>query len=128
MSTEVNSDLHAHHHDLRADAALLFRSSDAGWTSPASARAFALGTADADALIACWRSKYDENYWRPITATREADTDGNPTTAPDPGWTPLLATSPYPDYPSGHACITGAATGVLSPCSEPAHWTSSWPG
>jgi hypothetical protein len=77
----------------------------------ASARAFALlDTAAADALIACWRAKYDYAYWRPVTAIRLADTDGNPATAPDPGWTPLVPTPPYPEYTSGHACITGAAS------------------
>lgn len=80
-----------------------------------SARAFAvLGTATADSLVACWRAKYDYAYWRPITAIRLGDTDGNPATDPDPSWTPLVPTPPYGDYVSGHACITGAATGVLS--------------
>jgi hypothetical protein len=74
-----------------------------------SARAFAiLSTATADALIGCWRAKYDYAFWRPITAIRLADTDGNPRTVPDATWTPLVATPPYPDYTSGHACITGA--------------------
>lgn len=76
-----------------------------------TARAFALlGMSTADAVIGCWRAKYDHAYWRPVTAIREADTDGNPATAADPGWTPLVATPPYPDYVSGHACVTGAAT------------------
>lgn len=80
-----------------------------------SSRAFALlGTATADAAIACWRAKYDYAYWRPITAIREADTDGNTATEQDPYWTPLVNTPPYGDYVSGHACITGAATGTLS--------------
>ncbi len=79
-----------------------------------SARAFAaLSTATADALIACWRAKYDFAYWRPITAIREADTDGNRRTDPEPTWTPLIQTPPYPDYTSGHACIVGATTEVL---------------
>ncbi|TCO23290.1 hypothetical protein EV652_109115 [Kribbella steppae] len=76
-----------------------------------SARAFALlGTSTADALIGCWRSKYDYAYWRPITGIRLADTDGNRATKPDPTWSPLVATPPYPDYVSGHACVTGAAS------------------
>jgi hypothetical protein len=80
-----------------------------------SARAFALlGTSTADALIACWRAKYDYAYWRPITAIREADTDDNDATEPDPSWTPLAPTPPYPDYVSGHACITGAASSTMS--------------
>jgi hypothetical protein len=80
-----------------------------------SARAFAiLGSTTADALIACWRAKYDYAYWRPITAIQLAATDGNDATEPDPAWTPLVLNPPYPDYTSGHACITGAASGTLS--------------
>lgn len=81
----------------------------------ASSRAFALlNTAAADALIACWRAKYDYAYWRPVTAIRMADTDGNDATEPDPAWTPLAPTPPYPDYTSGHACMTGAASHTFS--------------
>jgi hypothetical protein len=79
-----------------------------------SARAFAmLDSSVADGLIACWRAKYDENFWRPITAIALADTDGNDATDVVPGWTPLGPTPPYSDYTSGHACITGAVTGTL---------------
>jgi hypothetical protein len=81
----------------------------------ASARAFALlGASTGDALISCWRAKYDFAYWRPVTAIREAGSDGNPRTVADPAWSPMLATPPYPDYTSGHACITGAATETFS--------------
>jgi hypothetical protein len=81
----------------------------------ASARAFALlGSATADSLISCWRAKYDNAYWRPITAIHEARTDGNPRTSPDPDWAPMLPTPPYPEYTSGHACITGVATEIFS--------------
>ena len=72
-----------------------------------------MNTTTADALIACWRAKYDNAYWRPITAIQLADTDGNDATEPDPAWTPLLATPPYPEYASGHACITGATSGTV---------------
>jgi hypothetical protein len=86
-----------------------------GWGIVESARAFALlGTSTADALIACWRAKYDYAYWRPITAIRLADTDGNRRTQSDPAWNALVQTPPYPDYVSGHASVTGAATGVFS--------------
>jgi hypothetical protein len=79
-----------------------------------SARAFAmLSTSTADSLVGCWRAKYDNAFWRPITAIREADTDGNPATVADPMWTPLATTPPYPDYLSGHACLTGAATETM---------------
>ena len=56
-----------------------------------NARLFALlNIAMADAVIACWDAKYEYNFWRPVTAIRDADTDGNPDTAADPTWTPLL--------------------------------------
>jgi hypothetical protein len=86
-----------------------------------SARLFAMETvAAADASIGCWNDKYYWQFWRPITAIREADTDGNPATEPDPTWLPLfdpatpvchpplLVTPPFPDHPSGHTCNTGA--------------------
>lgn len=62
----------------------------------------------ADSGVACFSQKEFWSYWRPITAIRAADADGNPRTAADPGWTSLLITPPFPEYPSGHACGTGA--------------------
>jgi hypothetical protein len=80
-----------------------------------SARMFAiLNMTGADALIACWRGKYDFAFWRPSTAIQLADTDGNPATTADPTWTPLVADPPYPEYPSGHACLTGATANGLA--------------
>jgi hypothetical protein len=74
-----------------------------------TARLFALSdTSTIDAAIACAHEKERWSSWRPITAIRLADTDGNPRTVADPAWTPLLSTSPSPDYPSGHACGIGA--------------------
>jgi PAP2 superfamily len=79
-----------------------------------SARDFALmNIAAADAGIACWDAKYAFNFWRPITAIRRADEDGNPATEADPAWTPLVATPNHPEYPSGHATISGAMATVL---------------
>jgi hypothetical protein len=79
-----------------------------------SARLFAiLNMATADAAIACWRAKYDVPFWRPSTAIQLADTDGNPATSADPTWAPLVINPPYPDYPSGHACLTGATANGL---------------
>jgi hypothetical protein len=69
--------------------------------------------AGADAMINCWNDKYYWNFWRPITAIRLADTDGNPATAADPTWTPLLATPAFPDHPSGHSCEVGAIGNTL---------------
>jgi hypothetical protein len=68
----------------------------------------------ADSLIGCWNRKFDHPFWRPSTAIRQADTDGNPATVADPTWTPLIPNPAYPDYPSGHACLTGALTEVLA--------------
>jgi hypothetical protein len=62
----------------------------------------------ADAAISCWDDKAHWGFWRPITAIREADTDGNPATNTDTGWLPLIATPPYPEHPSGHACVSGS--------------------
>ena len=66
----------------------------------------------ADAAINCWNDKYHFDFWRPWQAIRQADLDGNPATAPDPTWTPLL-TAPYPEHPSGHMCLDGAHLRVL---------------
>src|SRR3712207_9529048 len=79
-----------------------------------SARMFAAASsAGADALITCWRVKYDVANWRPVTAIHQADQDGNPATTADPGWTPLRPPPPYPDNPSGHGCVSAAVAGVL---------------
>jgi hypothetical protein len=61
-----------------------------------------------DGAIACANDKEFWHFWRPVTAIRSADTDGNPATTADPGWTPLVVTPPNPDYPSGHTCRTAA--------------------
>jgi hypothetical protein len=75
----------------------------------ANARLMAtLNLAIADALIACWDAKYTYEFWRPVTAIRLAETDG------DPDWTPLLATPAHPEYTSGHSSLSGAAATVLS--------------
>ena len=87
---------------------------DRGLNIVESARAFALlGTSTADALITCWRAKFDVPTWRPITAIRLADTDGNDATEADPNWVPMIQTPPYPEYASGHAFLTGAASNTF---------------
>jgi membrane-associated phospholipid phosphatase len=79
------------------------------------ARLFALlNLAQADAYFAVWDAKYTYNFWRPVTAIRAADTDGNPDTAADPAWTPFLVTPAHPSYNSGHSGISGAAAAVLA--------------
>ena len=91
-----------------------------------SARLFAMeNLAAADSQIGGWNDKYYWQSWRPITAIREADIDGNPDTEPDPTWLPLfdpatsvcnpplLFTPPFPEHPSGHACATSAFVHTL---------------
>jgi hypothetical protein len=79
-----------------------------------NARLFALlNFVSADGYIANFESKYYYNYWRPITAIRLGDTDGNPDTTGDPGWTPLLNTPPVPDYASGHSVQGGGMSEVM---------------
>jgi hypothetical protein len=74
-----------------------------------TARLYALADlTGTDGAIACANDKEYWHFWRPVTAVRLADTDGNPRTTADPDWTPLLETPPNPDYPSGHTCRTAA--------------------
>ena len=69
----------------------------------------------ADALIACFEAKYRYTFWRPITAIRAGDTDGNAATVGDPAWTPVLPGTPnHPEYPSAHSCVTPAAGRVIA--------------
>lgn len=88
-----------------------------------NARLFALANISmADAGIVAWQTKFTNNTWRPITAIRLADTDGNPATVADPDWTPLGApggnapnfTPPFPAYVSGHATFAGALFTTLA--------------
>jgi hypothetical protein len=80
-----------------------------------NARLFALlNVAMADGSISCWNTKYDYEFWRPITAIRLASTDGNPDTAEQADWTPLIVTPPFPEYTSAHSSISGAAQAVLT--------------
>ena len=86
-----------------------------GMDASAGARALALMyLAGADAGIACWNAKYTFNFWRPITAIQNGDTDGNPRTDPDPSWTPLAATPQHPEYLSGHSTISSAMATALT--------------
>lgn len=83
--------------------------SSEGLTLVEQARLFAmLNMSGADSLINCWDDKAQWSFWRPTTAIRQGDLDGNPKTEPDPTWTALSGIPPYPDHPSGYNCITGA--------------------
>ena len=97
-----------YHGVLRSVAAMPGRS------SAENARLFAAATqAMDDALIAVFDAKYHYNFWRPVTAVRNADMDGNAATEPEAAWTPLLEAPLHPEYPSGHAILAGAMGAVL---------------
>jgi hypothetical protein len=69
----------------------------------------------ADAFIACFDAKYHYAFWRPVTAIRAGDTDGNARTVGDPAWSPMLPATPnHPEYPSAHSCITPAGGIVIA--------------
>ena len=79
-----------------------------------TARLFAMAYASAaDGIIGCWNAKYHFSFWRPVTAIRNGDIDGNPDTVADASWSPLVTTPAHPEYPSAHACITGALANTL---------------
>jgi hypothetical protein len=78
-----------------------------------NARLFALaGMAMDDGLIAVYDAKYHYNLWRPITAIRNGDLDGNDATERDGGWAPFIDTPMHPEYPCAH-CIVSASLGAV---------------
>jgi hypothetical protein len=80
-----------------------------GLTLAEEARLFAmLNLATADSVINCFDDKAYWNFWRPVTAVREGENDGNHKTVGDPAWTPLVASPPYSDHPSGYNCVSAA--------------------
>lgn len=91
---------------------------DQGLSLSDTARLFALVSLGmADAGVVAWDVKYqtDIDLWRPITAIREADTDGNPATTADPLWEPLLPFSPpFPAYTSGHSTFGAVHAAVMA--------------
>jgi hypothetical protein len=79
-----------------------------------NARLFALlNMGVANTFITDWDAKFTYNFWRPVTAIRNGDMDGNDATERDPGWTPLNDTPMHPEYPSQAAIIAGVAVVVL---------------
>ncbi|RSM63842.1 phosphatase PAP2 family protein [Kibdelosporangium aridum] len=82
----------------------------------ASARLMALLTMTlADTTVPTVGTKFTYRHWRPATAIREAETDGNPLTQPNPSWTPRAGSiGGTPEYPSGHSSYSGAAAAVLA--------------
>lgn len=114
--------------DQTAYAMFWYEFSEAGWNRVArtvaadrkldllaTARLFALvDVALADSYTAGWDSKFHYNFWRPLTAIRAAETDGNNGTTADANWEPLLPTPPVQDYPSTHSALGNAAATVLA--------------
>jgi hypothetical protein len=79
-----------------------------------NARLFALlNMAIADGAIAVFEAKYFYNLWRPVTAIRAGDIDGNAGTEFDPAFNTFIATPPYPAYPSGAGGLSNAARSLL---------------
>ena len=94
-----------------------------------AAKVYALAfLAGSDSALASFDAKYHYEFWRPITAIRAGDTDGNAATAPDPTWTPLATTPPTPDYTSTHAATCKAVAVAIAKVygdSDPVRATSS---
>ena len=76
-------------------------------------------------LALLWIGEYDEglamgeaklhyNFWRPITSIRNAEDDGNPATAPDPSWAPMINTPNHPEYPCGHCGYAAVTADILA--------------
>jgi hypothetical protein len=79
-----------------------------------NARLFAaVAQAMDDAMIAVFDAKYHYNFWRPSTAIRNADIDGNDATEPEAGWTPFIETPMHPEYPSAHSILAASVATVL---------------
>jgi hypothetical protein len=79
-----------------------------------SARFMALfSIATADAVIAVFDAKYKYEFWRPITAIRNGDIDGNPATERDATWQPIDATPMHPEYPCAHCILSSSVTAVI---------------
>ncbi|MGZ8992575.1 MAG: vanadium-dependent haloperoxidase [Burkholderiaceae bacterium] len=79
-----------------------------------NARLFAaVAQAADDALLAVFEAKYHYNFWRPVTAIRNGDLDGNDATERDASWTPFIETPMHPEYPCAHCTVAAAVATVL---------------
>jgi hypothetical protein len=94
-----------------------------------AAHLFAMGEiVSTDAGMACYDSKFFYQFWRPITAIRNADKDGNPDTTADPAWQALLGVPGHPEYPSQHGCFTAAFSDALAAALHTKHLDVTIPG
>lgn len=86
-----------------------------------NARMFALvGMASDDAYMTTSAAKMHYNFWRPITAIRNAADDGNPATEADPTWVPLINTPNHPEYPCGHCTYAASIAEIMKSETGPA--------
>ena len=113
----------------RADVARLFAavSAPGAWNAAArqlaeaspmsltdEARVFALmNMAMSDGLTSSLETKYHYTFWRPETAIRAGDNDGNDATTGDNDFAPFITTPCFPGYPSAHASASYAARSIL---------------
>jgi hypothetical protein len=89
-------------------------SAQQGLSITENARLFAmLYMSGADALITVWNDKAHYVFWRPITAIRQADADGNPGTTADADWLPLIPNPPYTEHSSGHSALSSSFVATL---------------
>lgn len=94
----------------------------AGLSSIENARLFALiSTSIADSVIGVWDAKYEYDFWRPVTAIRAGDLDGNDLTTGDALWTSFITTPNHPSYISGHAGVASAGATILEDAFGDAH-------
>jgi hypothetical protein len=102
-------------HDIRQwNDGMLRLAADRGLDLVQTARMLAIAhVAGGNAMIACFDAKYHDWFWRPYQAIHQADADGNPATLAESNWLPLGATPNFPEYPSAHACHSGAVVKAL---------------
>jgi hypothetical protein len=91
------------------------RSLASGMDLLTAARFEAIGIAAVqNALIATWDAKFTYMFWRPVTAIRAGDIDGNSGTEGDPTWIPFITTPSHPEYPAAHTTVGASALGFYT--------------
>lgn len=101
------------HPNVQYTRALGYLADNYGLSAPDTARMIAMfWTGASDGLIACFDAKYTYSFWRPVTAIMAGGASSD--LQADPSWTPFGTTPGHPEYPSAHACLTGAVTTVIA--------------
>ena len=72
-----------------------------------------IAAAEADAMIAVMDAKYKYAFWRPITAIRNGDIDGNAATEREATWQPIDNTPMHPEYPCAHCIVSSALASAI---------------